>query len=257
MFPPHAKGTTMRTAIQTIIRSAVWLGLVATMMSAASAEPVRVAHDQRFPPFAEAKDGRSEGLAVDVLRAAATKAGVELVLVPVPFVDVQKTLEDGRADAIFPLAINPERAKLFDFSAPLVVTGGALFVRAGEATPDFASLTGKTVTTPRTGPLADYVAKRYPDVKLVVTADYDESLKQLVGGQADAAALNFQAGARIARLVVPGKVTEPKTLFWELPLAVAVPKGKGADLVAKLNAGIAAIRADGSWQTINDKWMGR
>lgn len=221
----------------------------------AAVETIRVAHDQRFPPFAEVVDGRSVGLAVDVLKAAATQAGLELVLVPVPFVEVQKTLEDGRADAIFPLAINPERVKLFDFSSPLVVTGGALFVRSGAPTPDFAALTGKTVTTPKTGPLAEYIAKRYPDVKLLVTANYDESLNQLVSGQADAAALNFQAGARIARIVVPGKVTEPKTLFWELPLAVAVPKGRRADLIDKLNGGIAAIRADGTWQKINDAYL--
>lgn len=237
----------------------VWLCATGVMfgVTVASAEPLRVAHDQRFPPFAEVKNGRSEGLAVDILEAAAVKAGLELMLAPVPFAEVQKTLDDGRADAIFPLAINPERAKLFDFSAPLVVTGGAWFVRAGSPTPEFAALAGKTVTTPKTGPLADYIAKRYPDVKLVVTADYDESLKQLVNGEADAAALNFQAGARIARLVVPGKVTEPKTLFWELPLAVAVPKGKRADLVAKLNEGIAAIRADGTWQKINEVWLGK
>ena len=38
---------------------------------AAQAQTVRVAHDQRFPPFAEVKDGKSEGLAVDILNAAA------------------------------------------------------------------------------------------------------------------------------------------------------------------------------------------
>lgn len=238
-----------------VLLAALWAGLFGA--APAAAETVRVAHDQRFPPFAEAKDGRSEGLAVDVLKAAAAKAGLELVLVPVPFVEVQKTLEDGRADAIFPLAINPERVKLFDFSAPLVVTGGALFARAGTPTPDFAALAGKTVATPKTGPLAEYIAKRYPDVKLVVTANYDESLNQLVSGQADAAALNFQAGARIARMLVPGKVTEPKTLFWELPLAVAVPKGQRADLIAKLNDGIAAIRTDGTWQKINEEYLAK
>lgn len=240
-----------------MLRATLLAVVAACGATGAIAEPVRIAHDQRFPPFAEARDGRSEGLAVDVLKAAAAKAGVDIVLVPVPFTEVQKTLEDGRAQAIFPLAMNPDRAKLFDFSAPLVVTGGALFVRAPAPTPDFAALAGKTVTTPKTGPLSEYIAKRFPNVKLIVSADYDESLKQIVNGEADAAALNFQAGARIARMVVPGKVTEPKTLFWELPLAVAVPKGKGAELVAKLNDGLAAIRADGSWQKINDTWMGK
>jgi ABC-type amino acid transport substrate-binding protein len=36
-----------------------------------------------------------------------------------------------------------------------------------------------------------------------------------------------------------------------------VPKGKGVDVVALLNTGISAIRADGTWQQINDRWARR
>jgi ABC-type amino acid transport substrate-binding protein len=43
-------------------------------------------------------------------------------------------------------------------------------------------------------------------------------------------------------------------MFLKLPLAVAVPKGKQADLIARLNVGISAIRADGTWQQINERW---
>ena len=60
-------------------------------------KPVRISHDQDFPPFAEFKDGKSEGLAVDIFRAAAQRAGVEVEFMPVPFEQRQLTLEDGRA----------------------------------------------------------------------------------------------------------------------------------------------------------------
>jgi ABC-type amino acid transport substrate-binding protein len=46
-------------------------------------------------------------------------------------------------------------------------------------------------------------------------------------------------------------------MFIELPLAVAVPKGKQADVLARLNVGIAAIRPDGTWQQINEYWQGK
>jgi polar amino acid transport system substrate-binding protein len=75
----------------------------------------------------------------------------------------------------------------------------------------------------------------------------------LLSGEADAAALNFQVGRRLASTLHAGKVTLPETLFLELPLAVAVRKGQSADLIAKLDKGIAAIRADGTWQTINQR----
>jgi polar amino acid transport system substrate-binding protein len=96
-------------------------------------EPVRIAHDQGFPPFAEFNGGKSRGLAVDVFRAAAARAGVEVKFVPVSFEQRQLTLEDGRADAYFPLSITPERLQFFDFTDELVVTGGSIFVRAPNA----------------------------------------------------------------------------------------------------------------------------
>jgi polar amino acid transport system substrate-binding protein len=44
-------------------------------------------------------------------------------------------------------------------------------------------------------------------------------------------------------------------MFMELPFAVA--KGRQAPLLTRFNAGLAAIRADGTWQQINDRWMSR
>jgi ABC-type amino acid transport substrate-binding protein len=217
---------------------------------------MRIAHDRDFPPFAAAEDGQSSGLAVDILRAAATRVGVEVEFLPVALEQGQETLEDGRADAYFPLAITPERRQSLDFSDALVVTGGALYGRAPSVPPEsLADLTGKIVLTPRTGPLAAFIAKSAPAVILVVTMDYEESLARLVRGEADAAALNYHAGARIAARLYPGNVVRSRTMFLELPLAVAVPKGKGEALLARLNAGIAAIRSDGTWREINERWL--
>jgi len=219
---------------------------------------VRIAHDQDFPPFAEFKDGKSEGLAVDIFRAAAAQASVDVKFVPVPFEQRQRTLTDGRADAYFPLSITPERLQLFDFTDALVVTGGSLFVRAPSVPPEnLAALAGKTLVTPGTGPLAPFIQKTAPAVKLVVTTDYEDSLGRLIRGEADAAALGYHVGLRISERLYPGQITRSSHMFIELPLAVAVLKGKQADVLTRLNAGIAAIRANGTWQQLNDRWRGR
>ena len=220
------------------------------------AEPVRIAHDQDFPPFAEVKDGKSEGLAVDILRAASTRAGVKVNFVPVSFDQRQLTLDDGRAEAYFPLSITPERLQLFDFTEVLVVTGGSLFVRGPHVPPEsLAALAGKTVVTPRTGPIAAFIQKTAPAVNLVVTTDYEDSLNRLVRGEASAAALSYHVGQCIADQLYPDQVTRSPNMFLELPLAIAVPKGKCGELLIQLNVGIAAIRADGTWQQISDHWM--
>jgi polar amino acid transport system substrate-binding protein len=61
----------------------------------------------------------------------------------------------------------------------------------------------------------------------------------------------------MAAALYPGKLTRPSIMFTEVPDAVAVRKGENADVVSMVNRGIAAIRADGTWQKINDQWTGR
>jgi polar amino acid transport system substrate-binding protein len=225
---------------------------------AAATETIRIAAQDNFPPFVEVKDGKPTGLVVDILEAAATKAGFQVQFVLVPFAEVQSTLDDGRAQAIVPLAITPERQKSFDFSDPVLMTGGAFFVRAPQPTPkDIAALDGKTVVTPRTGPLVPFLQKNDARFKLVLTKDYPESLAQVMTGKADAAALNFQVGASMAAELYPGKITRPFVMFTEVPDAVAVRKGRNADVLGLINLGMAAIRTDGTWQKINDRWTAR
>ena len=196
------------------------------------------------------------GLAVDIVRAAATRAGIDVAFVPVTIEQQMPSLKDGRAEALLS-ANTPERQQLLDFSAPVLMTGGALYVRAPTSTPEsLESLSGKTVVTPRMGPLADYIRKSAPAVNLVVTQDYEESLARIVSGEADAAALNFSAGGRIAVRLYPGQITLPHILFYEQPFAVGIPKGQSAKILAQLDGGLAAIRADGTWQQINDRWTG-
>jgi polar amino acid transport system substrate-binding protein len=104
--------------------------------------------------------------------------------------------------------------------------------------------------TPRSGPLAAYIQKIAPDVKLIRTMSYQASLARLVDGEADAAALNYQAGTSIAGQLYPGRLTIPRSTFLELPLAAAVLKGQNAEFLARLNAGLAAVRVDGTWDRI-------
>src|SRR5262245_66097523 len=118
-----------------LTRAVSLLLICISLLSQAMAEPVRIAHDQNFPPFSISNDGNSEGLAVDILGAAATRVGIEMIFVPVPFDQRQATLENGRAEAYFPLSITPERLQSFDFSEVLILTGGSVFVRAPDIHP--------------------------------------------------------------------------------------------------------------------------
>ena len=94
-------------------------------------------------------------------------------------------------------------------------------------------------------------------MKLEITREYEESLARLVSGKAEAAALGFHVGLSIAGRLYPSQVTLPRRMFTELPFAVAVAKDQRQQFLTQLNAGISAIRADGTWQQINDRWTGK
>jgi polar amino acid transport system substrate-binding protein len=220
-----------------------------------AAETFRVTHNQPFPPFAELKNGKSEGLAIDILHAAAARVGIELEFVATPLEPMGQTLVEGRADALL-VAATPERMATFDLSAPVLTTGGALFVRAPNPTPEsLAALSGKVVVTPQTGPLAAIIQRTAPNVNLSVTTDYAQSLERVVEGKADAAALNYQAGAIIAARLYSDRITVPRKMFQETPLAIGAPKGKQFEILVRLSKGLEAIRADGTWQNINTRWI--
>jgi ABC-type amino acid transport substrate-binding protein len=86
------------------------------------AEQVRITHNQVFPPYAEVQEGKSVGLAVDIIRAAAARAGIDVVFVPLTIEQQMPALRDGRADATFS-GVSPERQQFLDFSAPVIATG--------------------------------------------------------------------------------------------------------------------------------------
>ena len=195
---------------------------------------------------------------VDMLRACGARGGFSAEFVAVPFDMVQNTLKDGRADAIFPLGVNPQRLQVFDFTEPLFMTGAALFTRRSEPyppSPSFDDLAGKTVTTPRTGPLVGFINTRHPKVTLIQSDNYDESLVQLMRGDADAAALNLQVGAAMVDRQWSREIRIPQRSFLDLPFAVAAPLGSGGRLITELNEALATMREDGTWHEIVRRWQ--
>jgi len=242
-----------------MIGRSVWAVLLISWLSQAQtlAEPIRISHVEPFPPLAELKNGKSEGLAVDIVRAAAARAGIKVEFVGLPLEQFRVALKDGRADAIF-LGVSPENLPIFDFSAPVLTTAGALYVRAPAPEPEsLTTLAGKIVVTPRAGPLAEYIKTTAPAVNVVLTTDYEDSLTRVMRGEAAAAALNYHVGTVLAARLFPDQFTVPHRMFREVAQAVGVPKGERVAFLSSLNAGLAAIHADGTWQQINARWMGQ
>ncbi len=219
----------------------------------ASAQSLRIAHPQLGVIISD-QNGKTVGEVADILNAIAAREQITFTYVPLAATTAH-TLESGAADAVAPFLATPEGSQRYDFTATLMTTGGGLFVRAGNAAPsDLRMLAGKTVVTPSFGPFVSYIHKNFPNVNVVTAASYEESLDRVLAGRADAAALNVAEGASVVARAYAGKIAQPAVAFVEESLVLAVLKGHKSELIGQVNAGLAAIRADGTLQRIEDKW---
>jgi len=219
-------------------------------------DSVTLVHIKSFKPFAVAKDGKSEGLAIDIITEALARVNIKVVFVGEHQDKVQELIFNEQVDGGAFLGMTSKRKKTYDFSEPYLMTGGALFVKSSNPpSSDLREFEGKTVATPKKGPLAGYIQKKFPKVNvLTAVKDYPETLKVVLEGKADAAALNFQVATVLAKQLFPGKFSLPEKAFLETPVGVGVPKGKRGYLLTKLNEGVKAIIADGTYDKILEKW---
>jgi ABC-type amino acid transport substrate-binding protein len=216
----------------------------------------RLSHIKSFDPFAIVKGDESEGLSVDILREALGKVGLKVVFVGQDQEKEQESLAQGQVDGLTFFAINPERKKTYDFSDPYLMTGGALFVKSpNPPCSDLKELEGKIVATPLKGPLAGYIKEKYPKITVYTDVkDYQATLQAVLDEKAYAAALNTQVGAVLAQKLYPGKFSLPDKGYQEIPIGVAVMKGKQEVLLKKFNEGLKAILSDGTYDSIIAKW---
>ena len=218
---------------------------------------IKLAYVDPFPPFAYSRSGKSEGFGIDVLDAALTEMDMRAIYVPKGLDVIKNALHSGEADGIAVYAVTPERQKIYDYSDLVVQTGAGLFVTASEGPGfDLDDSAGKTVCTPKEGPLTNLIKMRFPDVKLETVLDYPAALEAVVRGKADGAALNFHVGATLANELYPGQFNMPERMFLETPMAVAALRGKKGDQLKLISRGLKRVKEKGTLRAITDKWFG-
>jgi len=218
---------------------------------------VKLAYHAPFPPFALTQERGSEGLAIDILSQALARVHLRALFIPASMQKTEVLLRTSEVDGIAFWAIDPERQKNYDFSDPFIISGGALFIKSpNQRCKSFRDLEGRRVVTPGTGPLGRYIREEFPKVRLLLAEDYAESLKAVLEGIADAAALNIHAGTYLSNQMFPGRFTLPEEVFLEVLLAAAVLKSRQAPFLRRLNEGLERIRRDGTYKKITGRWLG-
>ena len=99
------------------------------------------------------------------------------------------------------------------------------------------SLEGHFVATPRRGPLAPLITANYPSVQLLLTASYEEALRMVARGEAQAAALNLHVGRQwVLDLHLP--IALPRRPIMDVDMAIATRFELADSLLPAINKAI-------------------
>ena len=231
--------------------------------SAASAPAARVytvGTDAAYAPFeSQNEKGEIVGFDIDVVRAVAQKAGIEVKFVNTPWEGIFNALKQGDRDLLVSsITITDERRQSMDFSEPYFDAHQLIAVRGDSKVTRFQDLEPLRVGV-QTGTTGDETisklqGKNSPNIKRFESTPL--ALKELESGGIDAVVadngvvINYVANNAVSRFRMVNDAA-----FVPEQYGIAVRKGDAA-LLAQVNQGLAAIRADGTYDRIHAKYLG-
>jgi len=225
---------------------------------------VRIGVEGAYPPFSEVTpDGKLIGFDIDIANALCEEMKVECELVTQDWDGIIPALKARKYDAIIAsMSITEERKKSVDFTKKYYNTP-AKFVRKKGSGIEITEegLKGKSVGVQRATIHDNFVSEVYGDeVEIKRYGTQDEAYLDMAAGRIDLLLANSVAleggfldteAGRDFEFVGPD-FTDP-TYFGE-GAGIALRKGEN-DLREKFNRAIAAIRADGRYETIQGKYF--
>lgn len=217
-----------------------------------------------YPPFNNlTADGKIVGFDIDIGNALCEQMKVKCEWVTQDWDGIIPALQAGKFDAIIAsMSITPERAQKVDFSNKYYNTPSAIVVPKDSDLKGTtkADLAGKTIGVATSTTHFNYASQTYTDSTVKGYPSSPEEQLDLANGRLDAIEddivvlsqwLDTPDGACCKILGTPDP--QPVEIFGP-GAGIAVRKGD-KELVDKLNAAIKAIREDGTYKKINDKYF--
>ena len=223
-------------------------------LTTVEAGKLTMATNATFPPYEMTTDsGDIEGIDVDTAKAIAEKLGLELQVDDMEFDAALLSVQQGKADiAMAGITVTDERKAVMAFSDSYATGIQSIIVPEGSdiASPD--DLAGKKIGTQRGTTGYIYCTDDFGEDSVVAYDNGLTAVQALNNGQVDAVVID-NAPAKEYVAANPGlKVLE--TSYAEEDYAIGMSKDNTA-LVEAVNAALEELKADGTLQSIVDKYI--
>ena len=216
----------------------------------------KIGTNAEYPPFENVDEaGEIVGFDVDLITAIAEASGFEFEWVNTRWDGIFVALQSGEFDAVISAAtITDERAEIVNFSDPYFNAGQMIVVRAGEAEIEGPEdLAGKKAGV-QLGTTGDIWLTEQTQAEVVRFDENTLAFQSLANGDVDAAVADGPTAVDIVKANPEMMLKVLPDVYTEEFYGIAVNKDR-ADLLQAINAGLAAVRADGTYDAIYDKWF--
>ena len=225
----------------------------ATELTTVEAGKLTMATNAAFPPYEMTTDaGEFEGIDIETAQAIADKLGLELQIDDMDFDAALLSVQQGKADIVMAgVTVTDERKAVMDFSDSYATGIQSIIVPNDSdiASPD--DLAGKKIGTQRGTTGYIYCSDDFGDDAVVAYDNGLTAVQALNNGQVDAVVID-NAPAKEYVAANPGlKVLD--TSYAEEDYAIGM--AKGSSLEAAVNAALEELKADGTLQSIVDKYI--
>ncbi len=240
--------------------SAAILAITPLFALAAGAKPVLdVGMDAAYPPFGsvDSQTGDYIGFDVDLIKAIGKAEGFDVKIHNLAFDGLIPALVSGSIQiAINDITITDERRKNVDFSKRYYIAGlGAVVGYGDKSIKNAKDLEGKRLAV-SIGSTGEEAARKIKGAQVKVFSQLNECYLELVNGGVDAVINDIPTNDFYVMNAGRGKVKSVPMALNEEDLGIAVRKGN-ADLLRKIDQGLAKIKANGEYAAIYQKWFGR
>lgn len=218
----------------------------------------KVGIDTTYPPFEFEEAGEYKGIDIDIINAIAENQGIEIEFSPMDFGGIIPAMQADQLDiAIAGMSITDERKKVVDFSNPYFDAGLTLVVEGGnEKITSIDDLKGKKLAAKKgtTGAkFAQENASKY-GFEVVQFNDSPAMFQEVANGNADALIEDYPVIAYAIAQNDLGLKTIGDRLNGD-QYGIAVLKGENEDVLEKINAGLAALKEDGTYDEIVNTYL--
>lgn len=221
---------------------------------------LKIATEGTYAPFSYTNpDGSVSGFDVDIANAMCEKMAVKCQISPQEWDGIIPALKTGKFDAIVAaMSVTPERREQVDFSEPYFVN--SLVFLAKDSSPfdptKQTDIDSTAIAAQRSTISSQWLSKTHPNAKINLYDTLDNAFADLAAGRSGAMisdkvpALAWLKGDKSVGFVIKGQEIDIDD-----HIAVAVDKGN-SELLAKINQALADIKADGTYDAINQKYFG-